>query len=114
MVDMYSLYRVHIRLRKCVQRGVFVMHFEYLQNRLRSRPRIQGNETATSAKVFFEHHILQSVSDSSWVKRESVLHGKPHPQPPYQALAWSYRYSYSAISLAVIWHTPIDLSIESL
>ena len=23
--------------------------------------------------------------------RNSIIHAKPHPQPPYQALAWSYR-----------------------
>ena len=36
------LYQVHIRLRACIQRGVFGMLFEYLQNRLRSRTRMQN------------------------------------------------------------------------
>ena len=39
---MDSLYQVHIRLRACIQRGVFVMLLEYLQNRLRSRTRMQN------------------------------------------------------------------------
>ena len=40
VVDMYLLDRVHIRLRACIQRDVFVMHFEYLQNRIRFRTRV--------------------------------------------------------------------------
>ena len=56
-----------------------------------SAPR--GNETATFAKVIVQpSNLRKSVLNSSWVKRESVPHVKPHPQPPYQALAWSYRY----------------------
>ena len=39
---MYSLYVPHIRLRACIQRGVFIMLLEYLQNRLRSRTRMQN------------------------------------------------------------------------
>ena len=37
---MYPLDRVHIRLRACIHRGVFLMYFEYFQNRLRSRTRV--------------------------------------------------------------------------
>ena len=39
---MYPLYRVHVRLRACIQRGVFVMFSQYLKNRLRSRTRMQN------------------------------------------------------------------------
>ena len=39
---MDSLYQVHIRLRSCIQRGVFIMLLEYLQNRLHSRTRMQN------------------------------------------------------------------------
>ena len=36
------LYQVHIRLRACIQCGVFGMLFEYLQNRLHSCTRMQN------------------------------------------------------------------------
>ena len=39
---MDSLYQLHIRLRACIQRGVFIMLLEYLQNRLHSRTRMQN------------------------------------------------------------------------
>ena len=39
---MDSLNQVHIRLRACIQRGVFIMLLEYLQNRLHSRTRMQN------------------------------------------------------------------------
>ena len=42
VVHMYRLYRVHVRLRVCIQRGVFVMFFGYLLNRFRSRTRMQN------------------------------------------------------------------------
>ena len=38
---MDSLYQLHIRLRACIQRGVFVMFFKHLKNQLRSRTRMQ-------------------------------------------------------------------------
>ena len=39
---MDSLYQLHIRLRACVQRGVSMVLFEYSQNRLHSRTRMQN------------------------------------------------------------------------
>ena len=29
---------------------------------------------------------------------KSTIQKNPHPQPPYQALAWSYRYTAAAVS----------------
>ena len=40
VVDMDSLYQVHIRLRACIQRGVFIMLLGYLQNRVHSCTRM--------------------------------------------------------------------------
>ena len=39
---MDSLYQLHIRLRACIQRGVFIMRLEYSQNRLHSRTHMQN------------------------------------------------------------------------
>ena len=39
--------------------------------------------------------------------RNSIIHAKPHPQPPYQVLAWSYRYAqgkwYARVVCATSW-----------
>ena len=31
--------------------------------------------------------------------RNSIIHAKPLPQPPYQASAWSYRYGFREIMI---------------
>ena len=47
-----------------------------------------------SIGVYATHH--QELKDTPRRKqtarrnRNSIIHTKPHPQPPYQALAWSY------------------------
>ena len=64
---MVSLYRVHIGLRACIQRGVFVMLLEYLQNRLRSRTLVQ----IVSWNVVCE--IVMSESNWPRVLREQKM-----------------------------------------
>ena len=68
---MDSLYQLHIRLRACIQRGVFIMLLEYLQNRLHSRTRMQNvrshvvRETVRSEsnrpRVLREQKVLPEV-----------------------------------------------------
>ena len=68
---MDSLYQVHIRLRACIQRGVFIMLIEYLQNRLHSRTHMQNvrshvvRETIRSEsnrpRVLREQNVLPEV-----------------------------------------------------
>ena len=79
-MDMDSLYQVHIRLRACIQRGVFVMLLEYLQNRLRSRTRMQNvsshvvRETVGSEsnrpRVLREQKVLPEVRNRPLLLRE--------------------------------------------
>ena len=77
---MYSLYRVHIRLRACIQPGVFVMHFEYLQNRLHSRTHMQNvrshvvRETVRSEsnrpRVLREQKVFPEVRNRALLLRD--------------------------------------------
>ena len=77
---MYSLYVPHIRLRACIQRGVFVPVFGYLQNRLRSRTHMQNvrshvvRETVRSEsnrpRVLQDHKMLPEVRNRPLLLRE--------------------------------------------
>ena len=81
---MYSLYVPHIRLRACIQRGVFIMLLEYLQNRLRSRTRMQNvrsrvvRETVRSEpnrpRVFREQKVLPEVRNGQLLLRDFFNH----------------------------------------
>ena len=66
---MDSLYQLHIRLRACIQRGVFIMLFEYLQNRLHSRTRMQNVRS---------HVVRETVRSES--NRPRVLRAKSAPR----------------------------------
>ena len=77
---MDSLYQLHIRLRARIQRGVFVMLFEYSQNRLHSRTRMQNVrshvvcETVRSEsnrpRVLREQKVLPEVRNQPLLLRE--------------------------------------------
>ena len=77
---MYSLYVPHIRLRACIQRGVFIMLLENLQNRLRSRTRMQNvrshvvRETVRSEsnrpRVLRDQKVLPDVRNRPLLLRE--------------------------------------------
>ena len=79
VVDVYSLY-VPIRLRVCIQRGVFIMLLEYLQNRLHSRTRMQNvrshvvRETVRSEsnrpRVLRDQKVLPEVRNRPLLLRE--------------------------------------------
>ena len=69
------LYQVHIRLRACIQRGVFVMLLEYLQNRLCSRTGVQ----IVSWNVVCE--IVRSESHRPRVLREQKVLPEVRNQP---------------------------------
>ena len=74
------LYQVHICLRACIQRGVFIMLFEYLQNRLHSRTRMQNvrshvvRETVRSEsnrpRVLRDQKVLPEVRNRPLLLRE--------------------------------------------
>ena len=80
VVHMYLLYRVHVRLRACIQRGVFVMLLGYLQNRLRSRTHMQNvrshvvRETVRSEsnrpRVLRDQKVLPEVRNRPLLLRE--------------------------------------------
>ena len=77
---MDSSYQLHIRLRACIQRGVFVMLLGYLQNRLRSRTRMQNvsshvvRETVRSEsnrpRVLREQKVLPEVRNRPLLLRK--------------------------------------------
>ena len=77
---MDSLYQLHIRLRACIQRGVFIMLLEYLQNRLHSRTRMQNvrshvvRETVRSEsnrpRVLRDQKVLPEVRNQPLLLRE--------------------------------------------
>ena len=77
---MYSLYVPHIRLRTCIQRGVFVMLFQYLQNRLHSRTHMQNvsshvvRETvrseSTRPRVLRDQKVFPEVRNRPLLLRE--------------------------------------------
>ena len=79
---MYSLYVPHIRLRACIQRGVFIMLLEYLQNRLRSRTGMQNvrshvvRETVRSEsnrpQVLREQKVLPDVRNRPLLLRKFI------------------------------------------
>ena len=80
VVDMYSLYVPHICLRACIQRSVFIMLLEYLQNRLRSRTCMQNvrshvvRETVRSEsnrpRVLREQKVLPEVRNRQLLLRD--------------------------------------------
>ena len=82
---MDSLYQLHIRLRACIQRGIFIMLLEYLQNRLHSRTRMQNvrshvvRETVRSEsnrpRVLRDQKVLPEVRNRPLLLREfSAFH----------------------------------------
>ena len=72
---MDSLYQVHIRLRACIQRGVFVMLLEYLQNRLRSRTGMQNVRSHVVCET------VRSESNRPRVLREQKMLPEARNQP---------------------------------
>ena len=80
---MDSLYQVHIRLRACIQRGVFIMLLGYLQNRLHSRTRMQNvrshavRETVRSEsnrpRVLRDQKVLPEVPNRPLLLREFFI-----------------------------------------
>ena len=100
---MYSLYVPHIRLRACIQRGVFIMLLEYLQNRLRSRTRMQNvrshvvRETVRSEsnrpRVLREQKVLPEVRNRPLLLREfSAFQSSKNW---YESNRGSFRFTYS-------------------
>ena len=77
---MDSLHQLHIRLRACIQRGVFIMLLEYSQNRFHSRTRMQNvrshvvRETVRSEsnrpRVLREQKVLPEVRNRPLLLRE--------------------------------------------
>ena len=77
---MDSLYQLHIRLRACIQRGVFIMLLGYLQDRLHSRTRMQNvrshvvRETVRSEsnrpRVLRDQKVLPEVRNRLLLLRE--------------------------------------------
>ena len=77
---MDSLYQLHIRLRACIQCGVFIMLLEYSQNRLHSRTRMQNmrshvvRETVRSEsnrpRVIQEQNVFPEVRNRPLLPRE--------------------------------------------
>ena len=75
---MDSLYQVHIRLRACIQRGVF--DNKYLRNRLRSRTRVQivswnvvceiVRSESNRPRVLREQKVLPEVRNRPLLQRE--------------------------------------------
>ena len=59
--------------------------------------------TASCSPVPREHSSLSlfphvaTRKQTTKQNRNSIVDAKPHPQPPYQALAWSYRYIVSGV-----------------
>ena len=71
VVDMDSLVQLHIRLRACIQRGVFIMLLEYSQNRLHSRTRMQNVRS---------HVVRETVRSESNRPRSSPPRSKSAPR----------------------------------
>ena len=103
VVDMYSLYVPHIRLRACIQRGVFVMLLGYLQNRLCSRTRMQNvsshvvRETVRSEsnrpRVLRDQKVLPEVRNRPLLLREfSTFQSSKNW---YESNRGSFRFTYS-------------------
>ena len=100
---MDSLYHVHICLRANIQRGVFVMLLEYLQNRLRSRTRMQNvsshvvRETVRSEsnrpRVLRDQKVLPEVRNRPLLLREfSTFQSSKNW---YESNRGSFRFTYS-------------------
>ena len=80
---MVSLYQLHIHLRACIQRGVFIMLLNYLQNRLHSRTRMQNvrshvvRETIRSEsnrpRVLRDQKVLPEAKSTTFAKGISQL-----------------------------------------
>ena len=67
---MDPLYQVHIRLRACIQHGVFVMFFQYLQNRLHSRTHMQNVRS----------HVVRETVRSESNRPRALRDQKVHPE----------------------------------
>ena len=100
---MDSLYQLHIRLRACIQRGVFIMLFEYLQNRLHSRTRMQNvrsrvvRETVRSEsnrpRVLRDQKVVPEVRNRPLLLREfSAFQSSKNW---YESNRGSFRFTYS-------------------
>ena len=110
VVDMYSLYVPHIRLRACIQRGVFVMLLGYLQNRLRSRTRMQNvrshvvRETVRSEsnrpRVLRDQKVLPEVRNRPLLLRDfSAFQSSKNW---YESNRGSFRFPYSISDIPMI------------
>ena len=64
---MDSLYQLHIRLRACIQRGVFIMLLGYSQNRLHSRTPMQN------VRSHVVHETVRSESNRPRVLRDQKV-----------------------------------------
>ena len=90
VVDVHSLYVPHIRLRACIQRGVFVMLLGYLQDRLRSRTRMQN----MSSRVVRE--TVRSESNRPRVLRDQKMFPEVGNRP---LLLWEFSAFQSSKNL---------------
>ena len=109
VVDMYFLYVPHIRLRACIQRFVFVMLLGYLQNRLRSRSRLQNvrshvvRETVRSEsnrpRVLRDQKVLPEVRNRPLLLREfSTFQSSKNW---YESNRGPFRFTYSISDIPI-------------
>ena len=64
------------------------MHFEISTNNEIYGRSIRG---MCSTSIRTQRHA-ETCKQTARRNRNSITHAKPHPQPPYQASAWSYGY----------------------
>ena len=109
VVHVHCLYVPHIRLRACIQRGVFVMLLGYLQNRLRSRTRMQNvsshvvRETVRSEsnrpRVLRDQKVLPEVRNRPLLLREfSAFQSSTNW---YESNKGSFRFTYSISDILI-------------
>ena len=106
---MDSLYQLHIRLRACIQRGVFIMLLEYSQNRLHSRTCMQNvrlhvvRETVRSEsnrpRVLRDQKVLPEVRNRPLLLREfSAFQSSKNW---YESNRGSFRFTYSISDILI-------------